>query len=328
MIVALFGCGAALAHHSPAAFDTRKSVTLVGVVKKYEWFNPHVYITIEQTTATGEKIEWEIECFAPSAMMRAGWSRESLRVGDTLSIVGSPGRNPDGHGLLAGSIKRADQVMLDQSSFARSFAASDKKFVAKGLEGTWMTVGNFSLIAQFYFPPLATMTAEGARVFKNFDEKTMSTASNCMPATSPGTMILPDLKHIWLKDGEYSIEGEFDGARRVIRMKEDAEGKIIPSHQGHSVAHWQGNTLVIESTDFAYHVSGNGLGLPSGTKKQLIEKLAFSDDRTRLTYRFELKDPEYLKAPRTGEAVWVFRPDLKYAPEPCNLDIARRFIRH
>jgi len=325
---ALLLWGSAFAHHSPASFDTRKTATLTGVVKRFEWFNPHVYITIEQTTASGEKIDWEIECFPPSAMARLGWSKDTMRVGDVLTVTGSPSRNPELRGFLAGSIKRADQVMLDQSALSKSFSAGDRKFVAKGLEGTWMTVGNFSLISQFYFPPTVTMTPEGVQTFKNFDEKSMSTASNCIAVTAPGTMILPDLKRITLKDGVYSIEGEFDNGRRAIHLNEILQEGVIPSHQGHSVATWQGKTLVIESTHFAFLGSGNGLGLPSGPKKRLVEKLTLSDDGTSLTYRFELNDPEFLKAPRIGETKWVYRPDLKFASEPCNLESARRFIRH
>ena len=318
------------AHHSPAAFDTRQTVTVTGSVTGYEWFNPHVYITLEQTTADGKQVKWEVECSPPSMMRRLGWSKETLRVGDALTITGSPGRAPGSHGLLAGTIKRADKTLLEASSIAKQFApvANAPKFVAKSLAGTWLAQPPMTLIAQLSFPQASQLTAEGARLLKSFDEKKMSPAVNCVPYTAPTTMVLPDTKQISLRNGLIVIREEFDGGQRTIHLDQSTHDGAIPSHQGHSIGKWEGDTLVIDTSHFAYHGLGNGLGVPSGPTKHLVERLTRSADGTSLTYRFELEDPQYLKAPRTGEVKWFFRPDMPFAPEPCNLDNARRFLGH
>jgi hypothetical protein len=329
LAAALFTAWSASAHHSPAAFDTKKTITVAGVVKKYEWFNPHVYVTIEQTTADGKKVEWEVECQPPSMMSRMGWNKETLRIGDALSITGSPGRDPSSKGLLAGSIKRADSTLMDAATLAKQFSVPTDapKFVAKGLAGTWLTEPKMQLIVQYGFPQASQLTPDGAQMLKSFDEATMSPAVQCIPSAAPLTMVMPDMKQVAVTDSAIVIRSEFDGAQRTIHFNPTVQG-AIPSHQGHSVGKWEGKTLVVESTRFAYHGLGNGLGVPSGSKKRLIERFTPSGDGTSITYSFETHDPQYVKAPRTGEVKWTFRPDLKFAPVPCDLDNARRFTRH
>lgn len=72
--------------------------------------------------------------------------------------------------------------------------------------------------------------------------------------------------------------------------------------------------------------SVNRDGVPSSPRKHLVERFELSPDRTTLTYRFKLEDPEYLAAPFEGSAVWIHRPDLKYTAEKCDLENARRFL--
>jgi hypothetical protein len=62
----------ATAHHSAARFILAQSVTVEGVVRRYEWANPHVYIYVSETTAAGEVVEWEIEGQPPAMMRRVG----------------------------------------------------------------------------------------------------------------------------------------------------------------------------------------------------------------------------------------------------------------
>jgi len=319
---------AADAHHSPAAFDTRKTMTISGMVKKYEWFNPHVYVTIEQTRDDGTKVEWEIECVAPAMMTRLGWTRETLRIGDVLTVTGSPGRHANSKGFLAGSIKRADSMLLDPSDFAKKFSpANQPKFAAKDLAGTWLALPSVLLIVQNSLPNAANLTGEGAQILKDFDEKNMSPAAQCLPSTAPGSMVQPDKKHIAVGDGVLVLRNELDSGVRTIHLNATHDGAIA-SHQGHSIGTWEGQTLVVDTTHFAYHASGNGIGVPSSTKKHLIERFTLSADGTNLSYRFEAHDPQYLKVPRTGEFKWTFRPDMTFTSEPCNLDSARRFRKH
>ena len=92
-LVALFaavGTGAALAHHSFAAqYDSKKPVTLTGVVTKVEWTNPHVYIYVDVTDAKSKKVtNWGFEMGPPHMLQKAGWKRNSLKLGEEVEVDG------------------------------------------------------------------------------------------------------------------------------------------------------------------------------------------------------------------------------------------------
>ena len=78
-----------LAHHSFAAqYDAQKQVTLKGVVTKVEWTNPHIYVHIVVTTE-GKTVNWALEGFPPNSLTRIGWTRNLVKEGDTISVLGA-----------------------------------------------------------------------------------------------------------------------------------------------------------------------------------------------------------------------------------------------
>jgi hypothetical protein len=84
----------ASAHHSFAAvFDAAKPVTLAGVVTKVEWVNPHVFFHIDVTAVDGSLASWTIENSASNMLVRQGWTRNSLKVGDIVTIQGCLARD-------------------------------------------------------------------------------------------------------------------------------------------------------------------------------------------------------------------------------------------
>src|SRR5215831_15463695 len=77
----------ASAHHSFAAeYDNNKQVTVKGVVQKVAWVNPHAYVFIDVTDESGKVTTWAFESLSPNALARQGWSRNSLRVGETVTV--------------------------------------------------------------------------------------------------------------------------------------------------------------------------------------------------------------------------------------------------
>jgi hypothetical protein len=84
----------AIAHHSFAAeFDATKTIDLTGVVTKVEWANPHTFIYIDVETESGDYENWAIEMGSPNGLMRRGWTRNSLQIGDVVNITGSRARD-------------------------------------------------------------------------------------------------------------------------------------------------------------------------------------------------------------------------------------------
>jgi hypothetical protein len=82
-------------HHSfTAEFDGSQRVELTGIVTKVEWTNPHVWFYINVTDAeTGEVINWGAEMGPPHGLQRSGWRRDTLKIGDEVSLEGSLARN-------------------------------------------------------------------------------------------------------------------------------------------------------------------------------------------------------------------------------------------
>lgn len=93
VIVSLFTfCGASWAHHASRQVYEVKSITLMGVVTDYEWANPHSVLSVSVKDNNGKIEEWHAEILPPTEMLRAGWTKESLKPGDEVTLTGRPGK--------------------------------------------------------------------------------------------------------------------------------------------------------------------------------------------------------------------------------------------
>jgi len=79
-----------MAHHSFAAeYDAKKPVSLKGVVTKIDWMNPHVYFYIDVEDEAGKVTNWALEMGPPNGLQRAGWTRNTMKIGDEVVVEGS-----------------------------------------------------------------------------------------------------------------------------------------------------------------------------------------------------------------------------------------------
>ena len=97
-----------LAHHSPVAFETQKTVTLVGTVKEFRWQNPHTWIEVMVPDDKGQEVLWAIELTSPTYLIRAGWKSNTLKPGDKVTVVGRPLKSGEPGSAIFTSITLAD----------------------------------------------------------------------------------------------------------------------------------------------------------------------------------------------------------------------------
>jgi hypothetical protein len=120
LLLILTGVSAVFAHHSFAAeFDATKSFELTGIVTKVEWQNPHTFFHVDVTDpGTGQTTNWAMELGSPNGLMRAGWTRSTLKVGDIVAVEGSLARSGEPLGNA--------RVVVLTSTGQRLFAASSQ----------------------------------------------------------------------------------------------------------------------------------------------------------------------------------------------------------
>jgi len=95
--------GAAVAHHGGAIYDTKNPVTVKGTITDFEWTNPHVQIYMDAKDDKGTVVHWAIETLSPGKLARgAGWTKDSLKPGDQVTITLSPAKA----GTAVGGLKK------------------------------------------------------------------------------------------------------------------------------------------------------------------------------------------------------------------------------
>ena len=109
----------AVAHHAfSAEFNANKPVKLTGTVTKVEWTNPHAWFYVDVADATGKVTNWAFELGGPNGLIREGWTRNSMKVGETVTVEGSQAKD-------GSPIANAQMITL-KSTGQRLFAASSR----------------------------------------------------------------------------------------------------------------------------------------------------------------------------------------------------------
>lgn len=125
----------ASAHHSIGLFDRTTVTTVEGQVTRYAWLSPHIYVFVEATEADGEVVEWRFESRSIPIMLRVGWTENSLREGDRVTVEGYRLRNSDErYGWLDRVIKEDGTILLDSRSIGSPAVAPDARGNTRGVD--------------------------------------------------------------------------------------------------------------------------------------------------------------------------------------------------
>jgi hypothetical protein len=88
------------AHHGNAAYDDKNPITIKGTATEFAWTNPHAQIYLDVKDEKGGVVHWSVETYSPGKLVRAGWTKESVKVGDQVSINLIPAKNGSPVGFL------------------------------------------------------------------------------------------------------------------------------------------------------------------------------------------------------------------------------------
>src|SRR5438128_2013414 len=127
-VATVLGATTASAHHSVAAeFDTSKPIEFKGTIKKVDWTNPHIYTSVETKTADGKTVVYRVEGGPPNSLFRQGWRKDTLKVGEQVSVKGIRAKREDSTNVGNATITTADGRRMFAGGTAQREAAQQQQ---------------------------------------------------------------------------------------------------------------------------------------------------------------------------------------------------------
>jgi hypothetical protein len=117
LAVVVLGASPAHSHHSNVAYEVTKVITITGVVREFEWVNPHTWLHVVVDDGKGAKVEWAAEGRAPGILSRAGWTRNSLKPGERVTVDMSPAKDGSKVSIIARVTKADGTILSNQPDF-------------------------------------------------------------------------------------------------------------------------------------------------------------------------------------------------------------------
>src|SRR5215470_4847201 len=111
LFAALASAASAYAHHSTAMYDMNHPVTVSGVVKRFEWTNPHAFVFLEVKDEKGNTVEWEVEMMSLNHLRGYGWTRDTVKPGDVISCTGGAAKS-GAPSMISSYMKLTDGRMM------------------------------------------------------------------------------------------------------------------------------------------------------------------------------------------------------------------------
>ncbi len=321
----------AVGHHSDAALDIETVLTIEGTVTEWSLRNPHSYFAVETTNDAGETVNWEVQMGSVPSLMRRGWTRDTLAIGDHVTVGLHPARDGRPYGLIATLEKDGRDISYEPRPLP-SIAASTTT-----LEGVWIADrerlpadypgGLNELMSRDLVP-----TGAGRAAAEAFDENSLENPElSCITKPTPGGLIYTDLfpMQIEFLDDEQiiMIRGQYFDQERTVYM----DGRGHPpaderTHEGHSIGSWEDDVLVIDTANFADHRSPYQNGVPSGAQKHVVERYRLLEGGTHLRVEFTLEDPQFIVGTMSHTRDLAFSPHLQMTPFNCEIDSTRRYL--
>ena len=326
--------GATLAHHSVAGFfDPDEFVEIEGVVTRALWRNPHTEFHVEVASPAGEVTLWRVETGALGILRVRGLDREFVQVGDRVSVRGdrSLRDQPEvfARNLLLSNGKEVLLTTRSSPWFTRPGAGELLESVydeeieraahldAEGIFRVWSTDLKeipHSGVRMFHGDYPLTNEAEARRAAWDAGD---SSLLECTQWNMPYIMYNPLPMEFMRRGGDIVLRFEEDDNERLIHMSAGAgPDSGVHTLLGHSTGHWEGDTLVVATTNIEANVL-DFLGTPFSSAIELVERFTPTADGSRLDYRLTITDPGTMTEPLEVERFWIWRPEIAVSRYDC-----------
>jgi hypothetical protein len=271
------------------------------------WANPHGLLKV-RTVDKGKVVVWELETAGASQMVRSGVEREYLVVGDKVRVSGWPPitakREMHATNLLTSSGRELILFRGATPKFAKSATGNydyarkregDKSRPQLGLFRVW----SFTAVSSFLLPEdintnfnLNTypMTDAARQSVAKFNRAKDNPTLSCKPKGMPMIMENPYPIAISKKGNDIQIQIEEYDQLRTIHMNQAVPRGTKPTPLGYSVGKFEGNTLVVTTTNISFPWFDQG-GIPQSEQSTVIERFTPTADGSRLDYAVSVSDP-------------------------------------
>jgi hypothetical protein len=288
-------------------------------VAKFDWKNPHMYLTVETKGPDGKPLLVEGEGLAITQALVDGLRKEALMPGTPVVMRANPGRG-------AGKQVRILDVTTQDGQIHPFYASSTRDRTltpADSLAGRWAP-NRASLGAAFGAMARFPITAKARAA-----QRDLTADGLCFVEPVPFLAVLDEMRSIEISKDKVVLHFDNSGDHviRTVKMTAKHPAGVKPSRHGDSIGRWEGDTLVIDTIAYEPNPSGNGMNVPASADKHTVERLTLTKERTRLRYEITIEDPVNLTGPATLTQQWDHRPDLKLSPrsEACDPKVAERY---
>jgi Family of unknown function (DUF6152) len=324
LVAAMSVATVAGAHHSFAPhFDIKKPVSISGRVTEFEGRNPHSYLHIEAVDESGRTQEYVCESHGVTQLTRNGITPRMLKPGTEVRIEGSQSRN-DVHRCFFTDVYFPDGRSLNVNGRPDVQAVGRPGQAARrDIFGTWLLAPMPGRSTSGQQPMMQFLTSAGKAAVAKYNPFKDDPAFRCDPVAVRRVWGAPGTPLSIAREGDRVIlRHEWMDVQRVVHLNQREHPKGGPrTSLGHSIGHFEGDTLVIETGNYAagvlnQYVEQSGQptrGLLHSAALTSVERLHLDAARQRLVVEITLKDPEFFTRD--------FDPwTLEYAPSSLKLE--------
>lgn len=332
----LFFSNQSWAHHGTnGQFDATKLLTVTGVISDLAFVNPHAYVYIDVTNEGGDVETWNCELRASSVLRRSGWTPEMFTNGTRVHIEGVAARRDDLGCYVetisfngGPAIERYAQLDEDQAKELLAGRSATTSWGDPNIDGDW--AAEQRLIGAISGPNAASgppgggrrggvqLTEAGTAYQASVIDRDDNVAGrlDCQPRDffSDWTFDQPSNRIIQTEDTITLKYGFMDTERVIYMNMSEHPADIAPSWAGHSIGHWEGDVLVVDTIGFTRFA---GARSTRSEEFHTIERFVLDHAAGSLVRSYVGSDPLFWVGEQIGEDV-VFLADYPWEPYACD----------